>query len=246
MVVVAIISILLTMITTVVTDGRRQARQTDCKSNLRQTGIAILVYRGEHNGANPPWLSNLYPEYLDDLRCFVCKSDRNRGVGPIRPKDLPVKDANEEAFKKVVDNDWDEASRHKSQNDIVKANSYFYEFSAAECPWSVPEQYDLDGDSASTKWWEYKEDQMRYGDDKNDGDYTNPKPYSQSKMPIVRCYHHHREGRVLAYKTSTLFNDRKKENLERSGIAINIAYAGNVYVGPLWWEGMPDPGEREQ
>ncbi|NLL83813.1 MAG: type II secretion system protein [Lentisphaerae bacterium] len=232
-VVIAIISILFTMMTAVVTDGRRQARQTDCKSNLRQMGIAILVYRGEHNGDNPPWLSNLYPDYLDDLRCFVCKADRKRGVGPVRPDD-PDK------YSEVIDNDSKGRQRHSLQNDDVRANSYFYEFSVAECPWKIPQKYDLDGSPESTKWWEYKEDQMRYGNTANGGTRDDPVPYSQSKLPIVRCYHHHNEGRIRAYHNEKNKNDKK---LSSEHIAINIAYAGNVYVGPLWWEGMPEPGE---
>ncbi len=250
MVVVAIISILLTMITTVVTDGRRQARQTDCKSNLRQTGIAILVYRGEHNGANPPWLSNLYPEYLDDLRCFVCKSDRNRGVGVVRPKDLP-EEADPDKFSEVIDND-SASSRHALQNDDkVLANSYFYEFSAADCSWGKDTKFKADPqDESPVKWWEAKEYQLRYGDKYNGGGEPDaPVPYSQSKLPIVRCYHHHREGRIRAYTENSLTvnaDGTRSGTLSQQHIAINIAYAGNVYVGPLWWEGMPDPGEREQ
>lgn len=249
MVVIAIISILMTMITTVVTDGRRQARQTDCKSNLRQMGIAILVYRGEHNNANPPWLSNLYPEYLDDLRGFVCKSDHNRGMGTIRPKDLPG-ETDPNKFSEVIDNDFGVHSRHSDQNTDVKANSYFYEFNAAECPWSIPEKYDLDGETGSTKWWEFKEDQMRYGDKANKAkgdDRTKPVPYSQSKLPIVRCYHHHNEGRVQAYTEESLTvntDGTRSGTVKQQHIAINIAYAGNVYVGPLWWEGMLNPGEK--
>lgn len=235
-VVIAIISILFTMMTAVVTDGRRQARQTDCKSNLRQMGIAILVYRGEHNGDNPPWLSNLYPDYLDDLRCFVCKADRKRGVGPVRPDDLPIKDYYEKEFEDVVDNDWNKR-RHFQQNRNVMANSYFYEFSMAECPWEIP---DGSGGTKIAKWWEYKEDQMRYGNTANGGTRDDPVPYSQSKLPIVRCYHHHNEGRIRAYPNEKNKNDKK---LSSEHIAINIAYAGNVYVGPLWWEGMPEPGE---
>src|SRR5690606_21108259 len=137
MVVVTIIGILATMMTSVVSSGRRQARQTDCKSNLRQMGIAILVYRGEHNGANPPWLSALYPEYVDDTRVFVCRSDKERGLGPVRP-DEPSR------FSEVIDND--SAARAGGQNGAVKANSYFYEFSQAQCEWSLPAEYDLDDD----------------------------------------------------------------------------------------------------
>ena len=118
----------------------------------------------------------------------------------------------------------------------------------ADCPWSIPDEYDLDGDTGSTKWWEFKEDQMRYGDKANGGGNdpkeTDPVPYSQSKLPIVRCYHHHREGRIRAYTRQD--GGTRSSDLSQQHIAINIAYAGNVYVGPLWWEGMPDPGEREQ
>ena len=237
-VVIAIISILFTMMTAVVTDGRRQARQTDCKSNLRQMGIAILVYRGEHNGDNPPWLSNLYPDYLDDLRCFVCKADRKRGVGPVRPDD-PDK------YSEVIDNDSKGRQRHSLQNDDVRANSYFYEFSVADCSWGQSKKFKADPqDDSPVAWWEAKEYQLRYGDEANGGgDVDNPVPYSQSKLPIVRCYHHYLEGRMPAFPTDTKHNERSPNNLTMSGITINIAYAGNVYVGPLWWEGMPEPGE---
>ncbi len=223
--VVTIIGILAAMMTSVVTSGRRQARQTDCKSNLRQMGIAILVYRGEHNGANPPWLSSLYPEYLDDTRVFICRSDKMRGLGPVRPDDSSQ-------FTEVIDND--SASR-VGQNASVRANSYFYEFSDADCSWKP-----------GLKWWEAKENQLRYGDQYNhdSSEYLQGFPYSQSKLPIVRCYHHMREARMQAFPTDTLYASRTSAQLELSGITINIAYAGNVYVGPLWWEGMPDPGEK--
>ncbi len=237
-----IIAILATMMTSVVSAGRRQARQTDCKSNLRQMGVAILVYRGEHNGANPPWLSNLYPDYLDDKRVFVCRSDKGKGVGVVRPADLPD-DAGPLRYPEVIDNDSGIHARHETQNTNVLANSYFYEFSDAVCSWDPHPLNNL-----NRKWWEVKEEQLRFGDNANGGGVTRPvpAPYSQSRLPIVRCYHHHREARIPVYaqnndgtRSSTL-----SQNPDDLHIAINVAYAGNVYVGPLWWEGMPDPGEK--
>jgi prepilin-type N-terminal cleavage/methylation domain-containing protein len=234
-----IIAILSTMVTSVVSAGRRQARQTDCKSNLRQMGVAILVYRGEHNGANPPWLSNLYPDYLDDKRVFICRSDKGKGVGVIRPADLPEK-ADPGKFAEVVDNTSRAFDVHGTrasvgQNTNVLANSYFYEFSDAVCSWDK---------SPQRKWWETKEEQLRFGDNANGGGVAPaiPAPYSQSKLPIVRCYHHHREARMNAHERDSL-TGKKLPEIELSGIAINVAYAGNVYVGPLWWEGMLEPGE---
>ncbi len=242
-----IIAILATMMTSVVSAGRRQARQTDCKSNLRQMGVAILVYRGEHNGANPLWLSNLYPEYLDDKRVFVCRSDKEKGVGVVRPADLPVK-AEPNRFPEVIDNDFRDivngTRQSVGQNTNVFANSYFYEFSDAVCSWD-PHVHD-----PKRKWWEVKEEQLRFGDAANGGGPPStvpgasspvPAPYSQSRLPIVRCYHHHTESRIPAYDD---INDKTDKKLSEVGITINVAYAGNVYVGPLWWEGMPDPGEQ--
>jgi prepilin-type N-terminal cleavage/methylation domain-containing protein len=231
-----IIAILATMMTSVVSAGRRQARQTDCKSNLRQMGVAILVYRGEHNGANPPWLSNLYPDYLDDKRVFICRSDKGKGVGVIRPADLPI-EADPGKFSEVVDNTSRAFDAHGTrqsvgQNTNVLANSYFYEFSDAECSW----------DSKKRKWWEAKEEQLRFGDGANGGgaDQPVPAPYSQSKLPIVRCYHHHKESRIPAYADTAA---KTRKSISQEGITMNVAYAGNVYVSPLWWEGMPDPGD---
>ena len=229
-----ILAILSTMMASVVSAGRRQARQTDCKSNLRQMGVAILVYRGEHNGANPPWLSNLYPEYLDDQRVFVCRSDKGKGMGVLRPTDLPDR-VDPGKFAEVIDNDSGIHARHEAQNTDVRANSYFYEFSYAECSW--------DSQNPKRKWWEAKEEQLRFGDAANGGGVAPavPAPYSQSKLPIVRCYHHHKESRIPAYANVA---DKTSKTISQEGITINVAYAGNVYVGPLWWEGMPEPGEQ--
>jgi prepilin-type N-terminal cleavage/methylation domain-containing protein len=228
-----IIAILATMMTSVVGAGRRQARQTDCKSNLRQMGVAILVYRGEHNGANPPWLSNLYPDYLDDKRVFICRSDKGKGVSVIRPADLPEK-AEPGKFLEVIDNASGIHARHETQNTNVLANSYFYEFSDAVCSWKLPR-----------KWWEVKEEQLRYGSDVKDGGnggtLEKPVPYSQSRLPIVRCYHHHREASIPAHYQNNDGTRSTDHSWER--ITINVAYAGNVYVGPLWWEGMLEPEE---
>jgi prepilin-type N-terminal cleavage/methylation domain-containing protein len=235
-----IIAILSTMVTSVVSAGRRQARQTDCKSNLRQMGVAILVYRGEHNGANPPWLSNLYPDYLDDKRVFICRSDKGKGVGVIRPADLPSNVTMYDLVNKfgdVIDNNSGD-SRPTSQNTNVLANSYFYEFSDAVCAWDPNKSKHV----LERKWWEVKEEQLRFGDPDNGGgvDSDIPAPYSQSKLPIVRCYHHHGESRIPAYANR---DEKNRKTITHERIAINVAYAGNIYVGPLWWEGMLDPGE---
>jgi hypothetical protein len=65
--------------------------------------------------------------------------------------------------------------------------------------------------------------------------------YSTSRMPIVRCYHHTREGRIRGHVRNS--DGSVGATITPSPITINVAYAGNVYVGPLWWEGALQPGE---
>jgi len=231
------------MLASVVTSARRQARQTDCKSNLRQFGAAILVYRGEHESRNPPWMSKLFPEYVDDKHIFICRSDKNKGLDRVRPADLPAV-AEPDKFKEVIDNrsgarvPVGNDPSDNANSDIV-ANSYFYEFSAAKSPWSAP---DLNNDG-EIAWWEYKENQLRVGDVANGGGSGNPKPYSQSRLPIIRCYHHHKELSIEGHQQRDPPILANACTIVRGGITLNVAYAGNVWVAPLWWEGALQPGE---
>lgn len=243
--VICLIGMLASMLSFAVNSARKQARQADCKSNLRQFGAAILVYRGEHEGRNPPWMSNLFPEYVDDKHLFVCRSDKNRvkGIGLVRPADLPPEEVSvSDTFPEVIDNDGSTVGRHALQNRIdIKANSYFYEFSAAKAPTGWETDVPNLDDDPIIAWWEYKENQLRVGDKANGGGKLTPKPYSQSRMPIIRCYHHHRELRIDCHRRNT--DGTKSGNFSIGGITLNVAYAGNVLVAPLWWEGALEPGE---
>ena len=57
-------------------------------SNLRQIGVALVTYRGDHSGRNPNWISNLFPDYIDDLSVYVCRSDKEKGHGDVRPREM--------------------------------------------------------------------------------------------------------------------------------------------------------------
>ena len=246
--VITIIAILASSLAYAVTKARAMARQTDCKSNLRQFGAAILVYRSDHGGRNPAWLSSLYPDYVDDKHLFVCRSDEARGVGRTRPVGLTVQDSPTQNFPETVDNRSHPArttvggsypnGASVAANTAIDACSYFYEFSAAYCnpSWTCT---DLDGDGKKS-WWEYKEYQLANGDAA-----SGNQPYSTSRMPIIRCYHHWNEGRVRGHPDDggTPTAGVNKSVIQNFAITLNVAYAGNVYVGPLWWEGALQPGE---
>ena len=223
MVVVVIIAILAGMMGVAVNSAKEKARQTDCMSNLRQLGTAIVAYRADNRGRNPGWLSSLYPDYIDDKRVYVCRSDKNRGIGRLRP---------DNEYSEVIDND--SVSRHARQNKAVKANSYFYEFSAATCSWGQDDSFvkRMYGEGSGGKTWaQIKEAQLAFG---NDG-----APWSSSLLPIVRCYHHHRYGKILA-------KDSETGEVKLKPITLNVAYAGNVVLAPLKWEESVEPGEEKQ
>jgi len=221
LVVVTIIAILASITTKAVNSAKEKARQTDCMSNLRQLGTALVTYRADNRGRNPGWLSNLYPTYVDDKRIYVCRSDKARGRGDCRPDDVPRLTS---GYDESVLNDYGDSEEY-GKNPDIDANSYMYEFSAAPCPWTL--------NGASATWNEFKENQLAKGDANSDN-----RPYSSSRMPIVRCYHHRHYGRV-----------RGRANAGASAatpqpITLNVAYAGNVIISPLWWEGALEPGEE--
>ncbi len=220
LVVLGVISLLTAILLPVVTSVTSRARQTKCKSNLRQFAVAINVYRADHRGRNPDWLSNLYPEYIDARELYVCPADRSRGEdgGKPGPQDRywsQTRDGN--AFREVYDN----SGAAYGRNPDIHRCSYFYEFNNAPCSF-LNNQY---------TWAEGKLFQLRTGDFPP----TAPdplRPYSESRLPIIRCYHHWDEGEVSARN--------ELGGSYRDAITINVGYAGNIFIAPLQWEHRVD------
>jgi len=235
LVVIVIIGILGSALMVSVQSGYKQARQANCKSNLRQFGVALTIYRGEHDNKTPGWISNLYPEYVDDRAMYVCRADRNGGRDRVRPKEFvdAINDSTTLDAPKYLDN---QKGSGNTRNTSIECCSYFYEFSAAETSWTVL------GHTLSNPhtMGDYKMAQMTYGDENSGTDESgNSLPYSASRIPIIRCYHHWHDQKILGVG----YADRSSRRATRQYITINVAYAGNVFVGPPWWEGTIHPGE---
>jgi len=90
LVVIAIIGILAAILLPALARAREAARRSSCQNNLKQWGIIFKMYSGESKGGKFPPVSFLgafsdgsfspaaryiYPEYLTDLKLFVCPSD---------------------------------------------------------------------------------------------------------------------------------------------------------------------------
>jgi prepilin-type N-terminal cleavage/methylation domain-containing protein len=237
LVVICILGILGAALVTSVQSGYKQARQANCKSNLRQFGVALTIYRGEHDNLTPDWLSNLYPEYVDDRSMYVCRADLNNGgAAPVASAYLgKIKDTQNFYRNSPT---WDnEKGSGTTRNRAVQRCSYCYEFSAAE---GAGGWYNGDPLPESRKTFstiaEYKRIQLDYGDNNNRISGTQM-PYSGSRLPIIRCTHHWRDQYIYGRANSG------SSSPSRQPITINVAYAGNVFAGPPWWEGTLHPGE---
>ena len=114
LVVIAIIAILAALLIPVVGTALERGRRTACRSNLRQIGIAKMIFGDDHNGwlpfnkfddqsgpnfSNQGVIENQYPysniapalgPYLSDTRIFICPSDRQTIAGKQYPQAAPV------------------------------------------------------------------------------------------------------------------------------------------------------------
>jgi prepilin-type N-terminal cleavage/methylation domain-containing protein len=84
LVVIAIIAILAGLLMPAIEAAMERARRATCINNLQQIAKAkemyMLVYRVEC-----PWLSNLYPEFINQEKVFICPSDVSEGKEGSKP-----------------------------------------------------------------------------------------------------------------------------------------------------------------
>ncbi len=119
MIVIAIIAILAAILLPALARARESARKISCNGNLRQIGLALIMYADEHDGRMPPGHPNnfwgtidpenqtttptpgvypynqirnnyifdttqIYPNYLNDLRVLVCPGFEGPITDPAR------------------------------------------------------------------------------------------------------------------------------------------------------------------
>jgi prepilin-type N-terminal cleavage/methylation domain-containing protein len=245
MIVIGVIALLIGLLMPAIQRSRQKAHIARCTNNLRQFATALFMYRESNDDMNPGWLSNMYPESIPNPDMYVCYADRTAGRAGSKPEDLheemgPV-EWDFQQFRETDDNDSHPPPYHGRNGDI-HACSYLYEFCAAPCSWLVrgpgylgltdPNVLDTDTNGV-VSWGEAKTYQLARGDMST---ASGMKPYSTLAFPIVRCFHHYKYREVPAYDPSDLQLPPAERRIERKGMTLNVAYAGNVFMAPLQWE----------
>ncbi|HMJ88851.1 MAG TPA: type II secretion system protein [Candidatus Acidoferrum sp.] len=84
LVVIAIIAVLASMLLPALAKAKESGRRIACVNNQRQLGLAMIMYRDDHDGGFPVrgvprWPAQLKDYYLD-LKLLTCSSDRPQPV----------------------------------------------------------------------------------------------------------------------------------------------------------------------
>ncbi len=147
LVVIAIIGILAGLLLPALWRAQRNARMAKCKDQIHQFDVAITNYRISYDGRTPPWLSNLYKQFVSNDKLYLCPEDQTMGHHGGKSRDEVGKQS---AYVETNDFDWKSApsgadwdpgpdtkdpAAAAAQNHNIKGNSYLYEFCCAECSW---------------------------------------------------------------------------------------------------------------
>jgi len=215
LVVIGILALLAAILLPALNLARSRARQTKCKAQLHDIMKAVYIYRGNYDEYYPPWLSTLYPNYIETPAIFLCPDDPTSGKEGGVPEWFSDPEHGAPQYPETDDNGHCEDLGPDSKpyaakaitdmrNKKITAMSYIYEFTWAGCTWWNGGSYrstdpnwdagkwaDFDHDGV-VSWREAKETEMK-GLYYSSGEMkTNEDEVYSGHVPMVRCFCHAR------------------------------------------------------
>ncbi len=237
LVVISIIAILAGLLIPAIGIARTSARNTQCLSNLRQVGIAVLAYQADEGGDEvfPDTLSGLFASYGESPKVLICPEDPSRGVD----KDSGRNQLGEwDNYEHLLNRESSPISIFWEMSDDLIGNSppnnstavtptNLSDFSGAVVkPSGWVQNIDfknallsvLDANGHTT-WEKYKMVQKRYGN----GVAPAPgAPFPGDFFPILRCFHH--------YEWTGDYSEDTKKKVNA------MSWNGSVYTCQKKWE----------
>jgi len=200
--VVVIIGVLAGIILPAMRRAKEKAKMTQCSNNLLQFIHAIDLFRVEHDGDYPDYLSNLYPSYVDSKEMYLCPADYCT-QGDSKPYNshigadggMPWWRPARHQFPETDDTKFNSTPYRSMRNDEVEYCSYLYEFCGAVS--SHPSYTGL-------TWKQGKKKEMTKG------------PRGRA-IPIVRCFWHQKRrpgtDRYVSKQKDVLNVDVRRKNI---------------------------------
>lgn len=181
LVVIAIMGILAALLLVAVQRGRKSAKITSCKSNLKQFSYALQMRRndtGDILGGYPDYLSNFYSQYIDAKEVYICPADRTKGwEGGKPPHDLNQYEETDDVNRDERDPAEPNSPYDYMRNREIASCSYIYEFCGATSSW--------DRQKPPRSWRQVKLDEMKKGTTAG-GKHVDVFGH----VPMVRCFWH--------------------------------------------------------
>jgi prepilin-type N-terminal cleavage/methylation domain-containing protein/prepilin-type processing-associated H-X9-DG protein len=112
LVVIAIIAILAAMLLPVLNRAKQSALRIQCMDNLKQLGLAAMVYTGDNHGYFPPryfadrWPDKFYDSYGHNLKILLCPSELTNA--PLTAGGSPSNNVADASPRSYLINGWND------------------------------------------------------------------------------------------------------------------------------------------
>lgn len=224
--VITIITILASLTYATLLKLRHWGRTVKCIAQLKDIGAGLMLFRHDHDGEYPAWLSNLCPDYLNQVdigetvtktKPLVCPADYAnppgsegrlsstiQGLDPYRELNDTEEGSGGSGQPVYIgkgrwSQDQPKASPSSVRNQEVRCCSYSYEFSIPECSYWTGGTYpdSLGNRDGVVSWREVKSFAESDGIIDALGTVDHTKAFD-GKVPVVRCFWHIDEGTFVS------------------------------------------------